>query len=115
MFNMGFTELIFLAVIALVVIGPKQLPQVARTIARLLNEFKRATSDVTSSFRDIKDEAQKTINETTSSITKNFMGSEGDNYKFFLWLWIQGRVMDGIGCPQKFPWSLLKILKKLLN
>jgi len=78
MFNMGFTELIFLAVIALVVIGPKQLPEVARTLARLLNEFKRATSDVTSSFRDIKKEAQKTIDDTTSAVTQNILDPDDD-------------------------------------
>ncbi len=50
MFNMGFTELLFLSVLALIFIGPKQLPEVARTVGRLINEFKRATSEVTSSL-----------------------------------------------------------------
>lgn len=46
MFNVGFTELLLLGVIALIFIGPDQLPEVARTIGRLLNEWKRATSDL---------------------------------------------------------------------
>lgn len=45
MFNIGFTELIILGLIALIFIGPQQLPEVARTVGRLLNEWKRATSD----------------------------------------------------------------------
>lgn len=45
MFNLGFTELLLLGVIALIFIGPSQLPEVARTVGRLLNEWKRATSD----------------------------------------------------------------------
>ena len=45
MFNMGFTEMIAVAIIALVVIGPKQLPQVARVLGRILGEFRRATGD----------------------------------------------------------------------
>lgn len=45
MFNLGFTELILLGVIALIFIGPNQLPEVARTVGRLLNEWRRATSD----------------------------------------------------------------------
>ena len=45
MFNLGFTEMLAIAVIALVVIGPKQLPQVARVIGRVLGEFRRASSD----------------------------------------------------------------------
>ncbi len=50
MFNLGFSELILLGLIALIFIGPHQLPEVARTIGRLLNEWKRATSDFQSSI-----------------------------------------------------------------
>ncbi len=50
MFGLSFTHLILLAVIVLVFIGPEQLPEVARTVARLLNEWKRATSDIQSSL-----------------------------------------------------------------
>lgn len=45
MFGFSFGEILLLAVIALVVIGPKQLPEFARQIGRLLNEIKRSTSD----------------------------------------------------------------------
>ena len=34
MFGLSFTHLILLAIIALVVLGPEQLPEVARTVAR---------------------------------------------------------------------------------
>jgi Tat protein translocase TatB subunit len=50
MFNLGFSELILLGVIALVFIGPDQLPELARVIGRLLNEWKRATSDFQSTI-----------------------------------------------------------------
>jgi len=46
MFNMGFGELLVLAVIGLLVLGPEQLPVVARKLARWINELKRATEDV---------------------------------------------------------------------
>jgi sec-independent protein translocase protein TatB len=56
MFGLSFTHLVILGVLMLVFIGPEQLPEVARTIARLLNEWKRASSDLQSSithtFRD---------------------------------------------------------------
>jgi Sec-independent protein translocase protein TatA len=41
MFGIGFTEIIAVGVIALIFIGPEDLPRVARNIAKLLNEFKR--------------------------------------------------------------------------
>jgi Tat protein translocase TatB subunit len=57
MFGLSFTHLILLAVIALVFIGPEQLPEVARTLARLLNEWKRATGEIqTSLTKTIKDD-----------------------------------------------------------
>jgi len=49
MFNLGFSELIIIGVLALVFIGPKQLPEVARMIGRMLNELKRATGEFQSS------------------------------------------------------------------
>jgi sec-independent protein translocase protein TatB len=50
MFGLSFTHLVLLAIIVLVFIGPEQLPEVARTVARLLNEWKRASSDIQSSL-----------------------------------------------------------------
>jgi sec-independent protein translocase protein TatB len=47
--------MIVIAIIALIVIGPKQLPQVAATVGRMLNEFRRATSDLTGSFIETRD------------------------------------------------------------
>ena len=51
MFNMGFTEILFIAVLALVLIGPKQLPEVARTLGRFLNELKRSTDTIKDEFK----------------------------------------------------------------
>lgn len=65
MFNLGFSELILLGVIALIFIGPDQLPELARTLGRLLNEFKRASSDFQSSLTDpIKDDFASRIEES---------------------------------------------------
>ncbi|WP_232468930.1 Sec-independent protein translocase subunit TatA/TatB [Bdellovibrio bacteriovorus] len=40
------SEIIFLAVLALIVIGPKELPELARTLGRFLNELKRSTDSM---------------------------------------------------------------------
>ncbi len=47
--------MLLLAAIALIVIGPKQLPEVARSIGRFLNELKRVTGDVTKTITDARD------------------------------------------------------------
>lgn len=58
MLGFSFTEIILLAVIALVVIGPKQLPEVARNIGRFLNELKRTSNAFTREFRENMDQVK---------------------------------------------------------
>jgi sec-independent protein translocase protein TatB len=50
MFGIGPTELIVILIIALLVLGPSKLPELARSLGKGLAEFKRATSDLTEEF-----------------------------------------------------------------
>jgi sec-independent protein translocase protein TatB len=54
-FDIGFTELMMIALVGLVVIGPERLPKVARTLGHLLGRLQRYVSDVKS---DINREMQ---------------------------------------------------------
>ena len=46
MFGIGVPELLVIMVVALVVLGPKRLPEVAKALGKALAEFRRATSDI---------------------------------------------------------------------
>jgi sec-independent protein translocase protein TatB len=46
MFDVGFSELLLIGVVALVVIGPERLPRVARTVGHLLGRLQRYVNDV---------------------------------------------------------------------
>jgi sec-independent protein translocase protein TatB len=63
MFGVGFFEIIIIAVVALVVIGPKRLPDVMRQAGRLFVHVRRTANDVRSSFdqviRDAEDEIRR--------------------------------------------------------
>lgn len=43
--NLGFPEMLFLFVLALIIFGPKKLPEIGRQVGKALNEFKRASND----------------------------------------------------------------------
>ena len=43
--NLGFPEMIFIFFVALVIFGPKKLPEIGRQIGKALNEFKRASNE----------------------------------------------------------------------
>ena len=46
MFDVGFSEIVVIAIVALIVIGPERLPKVARTLGHLLGRMQRYVNDV---------------------------------------------------------------------
>ena len=61
MFGLGTAELLIILFIALVVLGPKELPKVARTLGRGIRELQRAKDDIKKNieFEDDTDEKTK--------------------------------------------------------
>ena len=51
MLGIGMQEILIILLVALVVIGPKRLPEVARTLGKGLAEFRKATDDFQESIR----------------------------------------------------------------
>jgi TatA/E family protein of Tat protein translocase len=50
--SLGFSEIALIVIIALVVFGPKKLPELSRTLGKALGEFRRATGDLRSAMED---------------------------------------------------------------
>lgn len=76
MFGLSMGEILLLAAIALIAIGPRQLPEVARTIGRLLNEFRDATRDFQRAFFDMKNETDRTVEKFQSSVERALTSSK---------------------------------------
>ena len=64
MFGIGVPELLVILVVALIVLGPKRLPDVARTLGKGLAEFRKATSDLTDELRSAQTMIEKEARDT---------------------------------------------------
>jgi sec-independent protein translocase protein TatA len=52
MFGIGVQELVIIAVIALLIVGPNKLPDLAKSLGKGFRDFKKATEDVTEDIKD---------------------------------------------------------------
>ena len=50
MFGIGMPEMLLILAVALIVIGPKKLPDLAKSLGRAMGEFKKATSEIKQSI-----------------------------------------------------------------
>ena len=77
MFNIGFSELIVILLVAFIIVGPKDLPKVARTLGRWVRMAKQMYSDFKSEMgldetadelMDVKRDMDKTIRQADPSV-----------------------------------------------
>jgi Tat protein translocase TatB subunit len=70
--NIGFPELLIIMAIALLVFGPKKLPEISRSIGRAVREFRRTSDEIkgkieqeiqASEFKEIKDDLKKDLSQ----------------------------------------------------
>jgi len=87
MFGMGFTEILFIAVIAIIFLGPDKLPEAMIQIAKFFNSFKKTVSEAKSTFeneihmKELKEEAlsyKRTIDSDISGF-KNSLSNPIDD------------------------------------
>lgn len=95
MFGIGMPEMLLICAIALIVIGPKKLPGLAKSLGRAFGEFKRATSDLKESLEidtdlsdvskpfdeiadDIKDSLDSPIDQMTNESSESDPPEDND-------------------------------------
>ena len=73
--SIGTSELLLIAVVALIMFGPRKLPQIARTIGKTMAEFRNATNEFKETWeREAAFEIQEKNTEKGFSFTENTIG-----------------------------------------
>jgi sec-independent protein translocase protein TatB len=87
MFDIGFSELMVIALVALIVIGPERLPRVARTLGHLAGRLQRYVADVKADInreveldelRKMRDSVQQTASNMESSFNAELSKAESE-------------------------------------
>ena len=90
MFDIGFSELLLIAIVALIVIGPQRLPTVARTLGHLFGRMQRYVNDVKADIsrememeelkklQSTMEDAARSMRDSVDSVNKEVAEAEGE-------------------------------------
>ena len=96
MFGIGAPELIVILVVALVVLGPKRLPELARGLGRTLGEFRRATSGVSEELDNARVLLEEEVRQAEHSARAGDKADEDDHQ-------IEKRASSTVPAPAAAP------------
>ena len=82
MFGIGMPEMILILAVALIVIGPKKLPDLAKSLGKAMGEFKKATSDLKQSMEADTglSEVKETLDDINSDIKQSISFDNIEDY-----------------------------------
>ena len=69
MFGLGWQELLIILIIALIIFGPRKLPEIGKSLGQAINDFRQSTKKAT-------DEAKRELKDIESSISSNITTGE---------------------------------------
>jgi sec-independent protein translocase protein TatB len=79
MFDIGFSEMMVIAVLALIVIGPERLPRVARTLGHLAGRLQRYVADVKADInREVELDELRKMRDSMQQAASNFQSTVND-------------------------------------
>ena len=79
--QLGFSEMLMIFVIALLVFGPKKLPELGKSLGKGIREFKKATDELKSSWEDQVKDISQPLNDMKRDIHNMGQDFKSDLYK----------------------------------
>ncbi len=76
--SLGMPEMVFIFILALLLFGPKKLPELGRTLGKAMTEFRRASNELKATF----DREMKTLEQETESIKEVANDYYNDSYNY---------------------------------
>ena len=87
--SLGFPELMIIMVIALIIFGPRKLPELGRSLGKSLGEFKKASNELKSTLEEeirmeeFKEERKKIEAEQTSALSVNDSAPKATEHEIY--------------------------------
>ena len=69
---LGMQEMVFIFILALLIFGPKKLPELGKTLGKAMTEFRRASSELKSTFDREMSNLERETESTTKELSSNF-------------------------------------------
>src|SRR5947209_4811856 len=79
--QLGFSEMLVIFIVALLVFGPKKLPELGKSLGKGIREFKKATDELKSSWEDQVKDISAPLNDVKKDIHSIGQGIKTDLYK----------------------------------
>jgi sec-independent protein translocase protein TatA len=78
--QLGFSEMLVIFVVALLVFGPKKLPELGKSLGKGLREFRKATNELKSTWEDQVKDIENPINEVKRDVNEMGQDLKSDIY-----------------------------------
>ena len=79
--QLGFTEMLVIFIVALLVFGPKKLPELGKSLGKGIREFKKASDELKSSWEEQVKDVQAPLNDVKKDIHEMGKDVQSDFYK----------------------------------